>query len=205
MSLVEEIKSLFEIVPNDFEKIKEMGFDTHEIGHLCISAFSDMIFRFNNLHMDPHAGNLFVRPIPGTNKPQLILLDHGMYMHFRDHFSEDFRDLWLAMISQDQDRIKECCKPWNMEEYSEVLAFVFTGRNSHMNNKLGEGLTEEEMKKMREKMREKMMKKQFNKEKMEEHMKKMQEMMKIIPLELMSILRVQMMVSDLNRMNNVIS
>ena len=54
-------------------------------------------------------------------------------------------------------------------------------------------------------MRERMMKKQFNKEKMEEHMKKMQEMMKIIPLELMSILRVQMMVSDLNRMNNVIS
>ena len=109
------------------------------------------------------------------------------------------------MISQDQNQIKECCKPWNMEEYSEVLAFVFTGRNSHMNNKLGEGMTEEEMKKMREKMRERMMKKQFNKEKMEEHMKKMQEMMKIIPLELMSILRVQMMVSDLNRMNNVIS
>lgn len=179
---------------NDLDKIKEMNLNVHDIGRLCIEAFADMIFRFNKLHMDPHAGNLFIRKIPGTDKPQLIILDHGMYMNYRDTFKDDFQKLWLAMISQNQEEIRECCKPWGMEEYGEVLAIVFTGRGSQWNNKLGEQLTEEEMEEMREKMRERMKNSPISREKIEERMKKMQEMMKVIPIELISILRVQMMV-----------
>ena len=179
---------------NDIDTLKKRNIDLHQLGQICLTTFADMIFRSSKLHIDPHAGNLFVRLNPQTKEPQLILLDHGMYMYYRKSFNEDFQKLWLAMISQDKEEIKKCCEPWGMEEYSEVLSVVFTGRSSQWNHKLGEQMSEEEMQEMREKMMEKMKNTPVDKQKIEEHMKKMEAMMKVIPLELMAVLRVQMLV-----------
>lgn len=187
---------------SNLEGIEKMGLNKKEIGQLCVQAFSEMIFSFNKLHMDPHAGNLLVRPIPGTTKPQLVLIDHGMYMHFRDGFNHDFQQLWLAMIMQDKEKVRECCKPWHLEDASEILMMLFTGRGSrpsrkymrdaHVMCRLGETMTKEEAEKFRREMQEKMMK--MSKPEVEARMKKMQETMKNLPIELMAVLRVQMMV-----------
>lgn len=179
---------------NDVEQLKEMKLDLHQLGLICLNTFADMIFRSTKLHIDPHAGNLFVRMNPTTNQPQLILLDHGMYMYYQKDFRDNFQKLWLAMISQNQEEIKECCKPWGMEDYSEVLAVVFTGRSSQWNHKLGEEMTQEQMEELRDKMIERMKNTPIDKKKIEERMKKMEEMMKVMPLELLSVLRVQMLV-----------
>lgn len=120
---------------NDLNGIKRAGFVPHDIGMLCIQAFSDMIFRFNSIHMDPHPGNLLVRPIPGTNRPQLVILDHGMYYHFSEGFNERFRKMWLAMIQQDHEAMRESCKPWGLEDSAEMLSIIFTGRGGMMNRK----------------------------------------------------------------------
>ena len=120
---------------NDLEGLRRQAIDPHDVGMLCVQAFSEMIFKFNYIHMDPHAGNLLVRKIPGTEKPQLVILDHGMYFHFRPGFNEQFKNLWLAMIQQDMEATRECCKPWNMEEYADVFSLALTGRTGKMNRK----------------------------------------------------------------------
>ena len=69
---------------------------------------------------------------------------------------------------------------------------IFTGRTTRMRNKLGEELTEEEIQKIRMKMIERMQ--HTDKEKLEERMKRIQEFAKSLPLELFSVMRVQLMV-----------
>ena len=102
------------------------------------------------------------------------------------------------MISQDLQEVKKCCEPWEMEEYAEFLSLIFTGRSSQWNTKLGEQMTEEEMVEMREKMLEKLKEQGKDiaklKRMMEEGMKKMEDMMKKMPLDLLAVVRVQMMV-----------
>ena len=178
---------------SNMEEIEKQGYDKAEIGRICVQAFSDMIFRFNKLHMDPHSGNLMVRSIPGTHRPQLVIIDHGMYMYFREGFNENFRRLWLAMIMQDKDKVYEYSKPWHIEENADLLPMMFPGRSTRMGKKLGEELTDEEMQKLRVEIMERMH--HVDRAKMEERMKRMQEFAKNMPLELISVMRVQVMVS----------
>ena len=44
-------------------------------------------------------------------------------------------NLWLEMIQQDEEATRECCKPWNMEEYADVFSLAMTGRTGKMNRK----------------------------------------------------------------------
>jgi aarF domain-containing kinase len=46
---------------------------------MTIIVFGEQIFLHGFVHCDPHAGNVLVNVIPGTHKPRLILLDHGIY------------------------------------------------------------------------------------------------------------------------------
>ena len=38
-----------------------------------------MIFKFGYVHCDPHPGNVLVRKDRATGRPQIVLLDHGLY------------------------------------------------------------------------------------------------------------------------------
>ena len=115
-----------------------------------------------------------------------------MYMYFGEGFNENFRKLWLAMISQDKEAIVESSKVWGIEKEAELLPMIFTGRTTRMHNKLGEELSEEEIQKIRMKMMERMHK--TDPAKIEERMKRIQEFAKSLPLELFSVMRVQLMV-----------
>ena len=54
---------------------------------------------------------------------------------FSEGFNKDFQQLWLAMITQDKEKVRECCKPWHLEDSSELLMLMFTGRGSHPGRK----------------------------------------------------------------------
>ncbi|XP_028557114.1 putative ABC1 protein At2g40090 isoform X5 [Dendrobium catenatum] len=77
-------------------------------------AFAEMIFRHGFVHCDPHAANMMVRPLPsgrknlfGQKKPQLILLDHGLYKNLDFATRVNYASLWKALIFADVNGIKE--------------------------------------------------------------------------------------------------
>ena len=57
------------------------------------------------MHCDPHGANVLVRRHPHGGKrsrrPQLVLLDHGLYRELTEQFRVDYCRLWKAMIFKD--------------------------------------------------------------------------------------------------------
>lgn len=124
------------IKASNITALQNEGIDTRQVASLCIEAFARMIFQAPFLHVDPHAGNLFVRFIPGTKKPQLVLLDHGMYNYTHPGFTEFMQELWLAMVKQDQNEVERLCSIYGMQKYGQLLSLSLTGRSLSSQNKL---------------------------------------------------------------------
>lgn len=101
------------------------------------------MFQAPFLHVDPHAGNLFVRKDPISGNPQLVLLDHGMYNYFESGFNEFLQNLWLAMVAQDSKEMDRLCRQFHLEKYAQLLALSMTGRSMTSHNKFGEEMSEE--------------------------------------------------------------
>ncbi|OMO76003.1 hypothetical protein COLO4_25711 [Corchorus olitorius] len=99
---------------NDVTTIRKLGMQPSEVARLVSQTFAEMMFKHGFVHCDPHAANLLVRPLPsgktsffGKKKPQLILLDHGLYkeLDFSTRFS--YASLWRALVFADPNGIKE--------------------------------------------------------------------------------------------------
>ena len=78
---------------SDVECLVEQGLQPREVGVLLLDAFAQQTYYSGFTHGDPHPGNLLVRvrtdPPPrlarllglgSRPRPQLVLLDHGVYV-----------------------------------------------------------------------------------------------------------------------------
>ncbi|ONI24607.1 hypothetical protein PRUPE_2G249400 [Prunus persica] len=99
---------------NDVKTIKRLGIRPDEVARLVSETFAEMMFKHGFVHCDPHAANLLVRPLPysgksilGKKKPQLILLDHGLYKELDFETRTNYAKLWKALIFADANAIKE--------------------------------------------------------------------------------------------------
>ncbi|MBA0662844.1 hypothetical protein Goklo_006913 [Gossypium klotzschianum] len=99
---------------NDVITIQKLGIQPSDVARLVSQTFAEMMFKHGFVHCDPHAANLLVRPLPSgkrrifsKKKPQLILLDHGLYkeLDFSTRFS--YASLWRALVFSDANGIKE--------------------------------------------------------------------------------------------------
>ena len=53
-----------------------------DIPRLCavaLNAYLVMLLELQSLHCDPHPANCLLRKSPQTGKPQMVLVDHGLY------------------------------------------------------------------------------------------------------------------------------
>ena len=79
---------------NDPAALRAAGLDVRECGELICDTFAEMIFVHGRVHADPHAGNIYFKAsegglggvnrcevieVEGRKRPQLVLLDHGLY------------------------------------------------------------------------------------------------------------------------------
>ncbi|XP_020539804.1 putative ABC1 protein At2g40090 [Jatropha curcas] len=99
---------------DDVKAIQGLGIQPNEVVKLVSQAFAEMMFKHGFVHCDPHAANLLIRPLPsgkrnilGKRKPQLILLDHGLYKELDFATRFNYAALWKALIFADADSIKE--------------------------------------------------------------------------------------------------
>lgn len=64
---------------------------------------------------DPHPGNLLVREHPTRpGKPQLVLLDHGLYIQESEEFRKQNALFWKSLFTQDINTMKEIARQWGI-------------------------------------------------------------------------------------------
>ncbi|BEI98336.1 hypothetical protein CcaverHIS631_0306350 [Cutaneotrichosporon cavernicola] len=100
---------------NDKAQIQEWGLELRDVMDLAISLNGAMTFSWGFLHSDPHPGNILVRPHPvKKGKPQLIVLDHGLYITLRKSFREEYATLWRSLFVLDLPTIERISKAWGL-------------------------------------------------------------------------------------------
>ncbi|KAL8051323.1 hypothetical protein ABFS82_06G138100 [Erythranthe guttata] len=99
---------------NDCRAIKKMGVQPSDVSKLLSQAFAEMMFKHGFVHCDPHAANVLIRPMPsgsrsilGKKKPQLVLLDHGLYKELDVSTRINYASLWKGLVFSDAKAIKE--------------------------------------------------------------------------------------------------
>lgn len=80
-----------------------------------IQLFSAQIFEWGWVHCDPHPGNIIIRPHPNAPRyPQLVLLDHGLYVHVSPEFRSQYATLWKGLLTMDFDTIRDVAIQWGI-------------------------------------------------------------------------------------------
>lgn len=55
-------------------------------------------------------GNVLVRKVNG--KPQIVVLDHGLYIDESNLFRRQYSEFWRAMMTQNKEKLMEICHQW---------------------------------------------------------------------------------------------
>ena len=143
----------------DTESLKALGIDTVTVVQDATKLFAFQIFGTGNVHCDPHPGNLLVRVLPtsegtdaggsifartfdwvkqalgysknsGKQPHQIVLIDHGLYVHLNPKLKRDYVDFWMAMMYGDDDKLREQCSQWGIHD-SELFAAMTLMRRRH--------------------------------------------------------------------------
>jgi len=126
---------------NDIEKV--LNLNSIECANILIETFAKMIFQFGHIHCDAHPGNILIRKHPkNPQKPQLVLLDHGIYRTLSPEVRIKFCELWKSLIEFDHDKVQELSKFFKIEEYSHYLPILFLFRTKHSRKLIGAQFTE---------------------------------------------------------------
>ncbi|KAG6331736.1 hypothetical protein ID866_7355 [Astraeus odoratus] len=85
------------------------------IMHTMVELFSAQMFSWGWVHCDPHPGNIIIRPHPThQTRPQLVLLDHGLYVQVGEEFRRQYAQLWRALLGTDWDTVERVTRSWGI-------------------------------------------------------------------------------------------
>ncbi|KAK0187109.1 ABC1 family-domain-containing protein [Armillaria mellea] len=80
-----------------------------------VELFSAQMFSFGVIHCDPHPGNILIRPNPAKPEmPQLVLLDHGLYVTVGDEFRKQWAGLWKSLLLSDYHTVELVARSWGV-------------------------------------------------------------------------------------------
>jgi len=80
-----------------------------------VDLFCAQIFRWGWVHCDPHPGNIFIRPHPlHPHRPQLVLIDHGLYVKLTPEFRRQYSELWKALLAMDLSTLFRVAGQWGI-------------------------------------------------------------------------------------------
>lgn len=89
----------------DLEGLAKLKIPTSVVSKLIIDAFAEQIFITGHVHGDSHPGNILVRRHPQSNVPEVIILDHGLYVTFEDQERLAFCELIRDIVLKDDEAI----------------------------------------------------------------------------------------------------
>jgi aarF domain-containing kinase len=80
-----------------------------------VELFSAQMFNWGWVHCDPHPGNVIIRENPlRPGHPQLVLIDHGLYVSVDEGFKWQWVALWRGMLARDFGKVENVTKAWGM-------------------------------------------------------------------------------------------
>ncbi|KAL2020231.1 hypothetical protein VTK56DRAFT_8657 [Thermocarpiscus australiensis] len=91
-----------------------LGVSTKEVMTTMVDLFSAQIFKWGVVHCDPHPGNIFIRRLP-NGMPELVLIDHGLYVFLGDKFRREYGMFWKALMTFDNKKIAEITEAWGIK------------------------------------------------------------------------------------------
>jgi aarF domain-containing kinase len=91
-----------------------LGLSTKEVMTTMVDLFSAQIFKWGIVHCDPHPGNIFIRRLP-NGKAELVLIDHGLYVHMSPTFRHQYALFWKALMTFDNKTIMHVTEEWGMK------------------------------------------------------------------------------------------
>ncbi|KAI8915316.1 ABC1 family-domain-containing protein [Powellomyces hirtus] len=98
------------------ELLEGKGWSKKEVMRTVVDVFADQIFRSGFIHADPHPGNIIVRKHPTSSRPQVVLLDHGLYVTCSETFKHDYAVFWKAIFSGDLPTIQSIAEGWGVRD-----------------------------------------------------------------------------------------
>lgn len=125
-----------------------LGLSLKSVMETMVSLFSAQMFLWGVVHCDPHPGNIFIRRLP-NGKPELVLIDHGLYIHMSSEFRHDYALFWKSLMTFDNETIKKISAGWGIRSpdifASATLMRPYTGGDNSTSKGIA-GLTKKEQK-----------------------------------------------------------
>ncbi|KAL4743482.1 ABC1 family-domain-containing protein [Aspergillus similis] len=90
-----------------------LGLSLKEVMTTMVDLFSAQMFLWGLVHCDPHPGNIFIRRKPNGHS-ELVLIDHGLYIHMDPEFRHQYARFWKALLTFDNATIGEIVKGWGV-------------------------------------------------------------------------------------------
>lgn len=90
-----------------------LGLSLPKVMTTMVDLFSAQMFIFGWVHCDPHPGNIFIRRLP-NGKPELVLIDHGLYVHMKPEFKHQYATFWKSLMTFDNAKLKEVVQGWGV-------------------------------------------------------------------------------------------
>eukprot|EP00051_Salpingoeca_urceolata_P015011 m.192127 g.192127 ORF g.192127 m.192127 type:complete len:631 (+) comp18260_c0_seq4:102-1994(+) len=111
-------------------EIENMELNPSDVARLISQVFAEQIFVHGFVHCDPHPGNILIRPHPrNPRKPQIVVLDHGLYRELDDDFRVNYCRLWRALINADVKEIERYCAKLNAGDMYPLFAAMLTKKS----------------------------------------------------------------------------
>ncbi|GAA5820221.1 hypothetical protein JCM11251_005532 [Rhodosporidiobolus azoricus] len=108
----------------DKQRLGEWKLSLKETMDAATELFSAMVFNWGHVQADPHPGNILVRPHPRRpSHPQIVLIDHGLYIDFSEPFRHEYCLLWRSLMTGDLRTIEDIAANWGIKrENSNIFA-----------------------------------------------------------------------------------
>lgn len=88
---------------------------TRAIMEPMVELFSAQMFLWGWVHCDPHPGNVIIRPHPAApRRPQLVLLDHGLYVQLSEEFRRDWCKVWEGLLAGEWGTVDGVTRKWGV-------------------------------------------------------------------------------------------
>lgn len=110
----------------DVERIDAAGLSRQAVARLVSSVFASQAFLSGWVHVDPHPANVLLRANKG--RPQMVLVDHGLYRSLDDDFRTKYAALWKSLMLADLGGIENACRDLGIGEMYTLFAAMLTAR-----------------------------------------------------------------------------